>query len=118
MTQNIIKPKCPICNKPLIEKNRSLLFGTTLLVNYECGHTLTEAQIPHSIDFQYESITSKTKQFKLRPYQIEGVKFLESSNGRALIADEQGLGILRLASRRIISGNNCNTGRSETSMVA
>src|SRR5206468_7116652 len=47
---------------------------------------------PHSIEFQYESITSKTKQFKLRPYQIEGVKFLESANGRALIADEQGLG--------------------------
>src|SRR5204863_1638827 len=88
----IIKPKCPICNKPLIEKNRSNLFGTTLLVNYECGHTLTEAQIPHSIEFQYESIISKTKGFRLRPYQIEGVKFLESANGRALIADEQGLG--------------------------
>lgn len=26
------------------------------------------------------------------PYQVDGVKFLEASNGRALIADEQGLG--------------------------
>jgi len=88
----ILKPNCPICNKPLIEKSRSVLFNTTVLISYECGHILTESQIPKAQSFQYESITSKTKGFKLRPYQIEGVKFLESANGQALIADEQGLG--------------------------
>jgi len=28
----------------------------------------------------------------LRPYQVEGIRFIEKSNGRALIADEMGLG--------------------------
>jgi SNF2 family DNA or RNA helicase len=87
----ILKLNCPTCNKPLVEKSRTALFGLTNLITYECGHFFTEDKIASAPAFQYD-IVSKTKGFKLRPYQIDAVKFLEEANGRALIADEQGLG--------------------------
>ena len=48
----------------------------------------TEAVIASA---DYDSIISSDGR-KLMPYQVEGVKFLERANGKALLADEQGLG--------------------------
>jgi len=89
---NIIKLNCPTCKKALVEKKRTNLFNTTY-IEYECGHIFSTKQIPGpTSEFDYTSIESQTKHFKLRPYQIEGVKFLEAANGRALLAHEMGLG--------------------------
>lgn len=84
---SIIKRKCPTCNETAIEVSR-LDLGTSKLISLECGHIYTENVISAGV---YSSVTS-TDNKKLMPFQIEGIKFVENSNVRALIADEQGLG--------------------------
>jgi SWI/SNF-related matrix-associated actin-dependent regulator 1 of chromatin subfamily A len=84
---SIVKQICKECGKVAIEKSR-ISFGTSKLITLECGHVLTDEVLASS---DYDSIVS-TDGRKLMPYQIEGVKFLENSDARALLADEQGLG--------------------------
>ena len=83
----IIKEHCKVCGKIAEEKSR-INFGSSKLITLQCGHVITEEPIKSA---DYNSIIS-TDGRKLMPYQIEGVKFLEQANGKALLADEQGLG--------------------------
>tara|TARA_R110000868_G_scaffold16913_1_gene74928 strand:+ start:6902 stop:8470 length:1569 start_codon:yes stop_codon:yes gene_type:complete len=83
----IIKKKCPTCGKTAIEKSR-MKFGAKLFVNLECGHSISDEQL---LGADYSKIVSNDGK-TLMPFQVNGVKFVESANGRALIADEQGLG--------------------------
>jgi len=88
----IIKKTCPQCGKIAVEKSRSDMVFFTML-NLECGHSITEdklvqTRIQLDTDISYRNIG----QFKLRQYQIEGIKFAENANCRVLFADEQGLG--------------------------
>lgn len=78
---------CKQCGKVAIEKSR-INFGSSKLITLECGHLTNEEVI---VGADYSSITS-TDGRKLMGYQIEGVKFLEQSDAKALLADEQGLG--------------------------
>lgn len=83
----IIKQKCKVCGVLAVEESR-IDFGSSKLITLKCGHLVTEEVIKSA---DYDSIVSSDGR-KLMPYQVEGVKFLESSNGKALLADEQGLG--------------------------
>lgn len=83
----IVKSKCRVCDKVAVEKSR-INFGSSKFITLECGHVVTEDVIKSA---DYESLSSSDGK-KLMPYQVEGIKFLEQSNGRALLADEQGLG--------------------------
>lgn len=83
----IIKQKCKVCNVLAVEKSRINL-GSTKLITLVCGHLVTEDII---VGADYDSIVSSDGR-RLLPYQIAGIKFLESCNGKGLLADEQGLG--------------------------
>lgn len=89
---HIIKKECPSCHKPFIEKSRTTLFGNKMIVG-ECGHLIFEDILTSEEDsYENKLKTEDEKHLPFRQYQIEGVKFIEAANGRALVADEQGLG--------------------------
>ena len=82
---SIIKQTCDKCGKIAVEKSR-IGFGNSKLITLECGHVVTESVMTSS------GVAHILNNTVLRPYQIAGVEFLERANGRALLADEQGLG--------------------------
>jgi SNF2 family DNA or RNA helicase len=82
---SIIKQTCDQCGKIAVEKSR-LSFGSSKLITLECGHVITESVMTSS------GIAHILNGTELRPYQVDGVKFLEEANGRALLADDMGLG--------------------------
>lgn len=83
----IVKKECPTCKLPAIETDR-VEFGSIKIISLKCGHSIFEEPLQVS---PYENVVSFTD-WKLRNYQIQGAKFIEESNARCLIADEQGLG--------------------------
>lgn len=85
----IIKETCPKCGKVAIEVSRSQLF-TSKMIKLACGHVVAEGSLIGS-EFDYSSIVSSDGK-SLRPYQIEGIKFIERGDARVILADEQGLG--------------------------
>jgi len=86
---SIIKQVCPTCGKIAVELTRVKL-GNSHLITLQCGHMATEGSLG-SGDDAYTSIISSDGR-SLMPYQVDGVKFLEAANARAILADEQGLG--------------------------
>jgi SWI/SNF-related matrix-associated actin-dependent regulator 1 of chromatin subfamily A len=82
---SIIKLTCDQCGKVAVEKSR-INFGTSKLITLECGHVINESVMTSS---GIAHILNGTELWK---YQVDGVSFLERSNARALLADEQGLG--------------------------
>ena len=83
----IIKRKCLDCNADAVESSR-LSFAGMKWIYFTCGHSIREDEL-ESKDYDIKSLT---KNYSLRQYQIDGIKFAEKSNVRCLIADEQGLG--------------------------
>ncbi len=83
----IIKQHCKVCGKVAVEKSR-IQFADSRLITLECGHITSEDVMKER---DYSAVVSLDGK-RLMPYQIDGVKFAEQSNGRCLIADEQGLG--------------------------
>lgn len=83
----ILKTSCSVCGKAATEKNRFQL-GDKTIITLECGHITTSDKLAAT---DYSSIVSSDSR-RLMPYQVAGVQFLEQSNAKALIADEQGLG--------------------------
>jgi hypothetical protein len=81
---------CPVCNATAVEVTRATFPNGKIFLKLKCGHLVEKGTIkePKDAFIEWESSSGK----KLYPYQIEGARFLESSNGRALIADEPGLG--------------------------
>ena len=84
---SIIKTKCEVCGVVAEEVSR-LDLGDVKLISLKCGHVATQAVIK---DSDYSAVVSSDGR-SLMPFQIDGIKFLEQANGKALIADEQGLG--------------------------
>lgn len=78
---------CEVCGKVAVEKSR-VNFGSSKLITLECGHVTSEEIL---VAADYASIKSSDGRV-LMPYQIEGVKFMENADARAILADEQGLG--------------------------
>jgi SNF2 family DNA or RNA helicase len=84
----IVKFKCPDCEQDAIEKYR-MDIGSSKIVSLSCGHLIAEDKLGSAeLDYNFASTDGKT----LRQYQKDGIKFIESSNVRTLVADEQGLG--------------------------
>lgn len=83
---SIIKLTCSQCGKVAVEKSR-ISFGTSKLITLECGHVTTEDKLSTEVD-----IAHILNGCTLMDYQVEGVKFLQQANARAILADEQGLG--------------------------
>jgi SNF2 family DNA or RNA helicase len=89
-TSSILKVECVKCGKIAVEDSR-IKIGQTNLIKLACGHLVS-----------YESVVSKNESIytdisfgdgsKLRPYQIDAIKFGEENNFNVIIADEQGLG--------------------------
>lgn len=86
---NRVDIKCPTCEKKAVEKSSINMNGVkwTLL---ECGH-LVKLETIQSKQTNYGEWTSASGKV-IFPFQVEGIKFLEQAGGRALIADEPGLG--------------------------
>ena len=82
---SIIKKTCDQCGKVAVEKSR-IQFGKSKLISLECGHLLNEEVMTSS------GVAHILNNTTLWPYQVLGVEFLERANGKALLADEQGLG--------------------------
>jgi SNF2 family DNA or RNA helicase len=102
----IIRQECPICKKIAVEQSR-LRLGKTLIIKLACGHIL-HSEVLVASEASYDSIVFSDG-CKPRPYQIDAIKFVEASNVRCIIADEQGLGktiessgILRLHSDKLL----------------
>lgn len=82
-----IKTPCPTCHKPFESAREFSLASATVHVG-KCGHLLHADKMSHVSAENLRSLDNK----KLFKFQADGVKFLEDSNGRALIADQMGLG--------------------------
>jgi len=78
---------CEVCGKVAVEKSR-ISFGSGKFITLECGHVTTQ-EILQEADY---SLIKSSDGRSLMPYQVEGVKFLEQADAKALLADEQGLG--------------------------
>lgn len=83
---SIIKQTCKECGKVAVEKSR-ISFGNSKLITLECGHVTSEEVLSTEAD-----IAHVLKGCTLMDYQVDGVRFLENANARAVLADEQGLG--------------------------
>lgn len=81
--------RCPKCDVTAVEESRAT-FGKSTWLRLACGH-LVEKEAIDSSTFSFETWTSSSDK-KLYPYQVEGANFIINAQGRALIADEPGLG--------------------------
>lgn len=81
--------KCPTCHKTA-ETKGELKVGSLSIRTYTCGHSETVMGVSLA-DEDTLNITSMDGKRPF-PYQIEGGRFIENSNGRCLIADDTGLG--------------------------
>ncbi len=80
---------CPKCGKTAIETSRATFPNGKTYTKLKCGHIVEAKHISTRHPFEeWESASGK----RLYPYQVEGAKFFEQANGRALCADEPGLG--------------------------
>ena len=85
-----IQNLCPICGETAIESSRITL-NNILWVRLICGHLVKHEQIK-SVDDKIATWQNQSGSKTIFPYQVDGIKFIASSNGRCLIADEPGLG--------------------------
>jgi len=80
---------CPTCSKQA-EEQSSIIMSGVRWTKLKCGH-LVKAESIKSSGFDLDNYVTESGK-RPYPYQIEGIRFLETSGGRALIADEPGLG--------------------------
>jgi non-specific serine/threonine protein kinase len=80
---------CPYCSKQAHEIGRDTIGGEVYIL-LECGHTLIRT-IQEAKQLGIDDIVSSDGRHPF-PYQIDGVKFLESAECNGLLLDEQGLG--------------------------
>lgn len=78
---------CPQCRKPAVTE-KTFTISNEIVHRLQCGHMMREAQISKKDPANLISLDRK----RLFNFQCDGVKFIEASNGRALIADEMGIG--------------------------
>jgi hypothetical protein len=104
--------KCDVCGKVAKEKSTKEFRSQGILkklITLECGHVRIinhDSQSPfdlivsnfwkeHVVNCKHEfdkNKCTKCDEFRLFPFQVEGARFLEKSNGRAAVFDQQGLG--------------------------
>lgn len=81
---------CPVCGEKAIEVSFANLGGNRWM-KLKCGHLVKADTVKTTEGFDYSNWTSASGKV-IFPYQVEGIKFIEQAGGRALIADEPGLG--------------------------
>jgi SNF2 family DNA or RNA helicase len=86
MATQMLKPKCPYCNKLVHEKGRDT-FGNELWISLECGHTIIQDAL---VSTEVNIVSSDGK--RPFPFQMEDVAFLEAADCNGLCNDEPGLG--------------------------
>jgi SNF2 family DNA or RNA helicase len=88
----VIKPTCKTCGKQVdLIRGQEIVLGDDTLYLFSCGHMdvlQQDAAIPVE-DHNFKSIDETMEAYE---YQKDGVKFIEETNGNALIADGMGLG--------------------------
>jgi SWI/SNF-related matrix-associated actin-dependent regulator of chromatin subfamily A-like protein 1 len=84
-----IQHKCPTCDKPAVLKSE-LRMGKLLIRSFMCGHAQTTIGVANAQEDTLDITSLDGK--RPFPFQLEGGRFIENSNGRTLIADEMGLG--------------------------
>jgi SNF2 family DNA or RNA helicase len=84
-----IETYCPFCQKVFISTSQVVMNGQIWMMG-ECGHIVGKDTIKDVVKdiAGWTSNTGKT----VFPYQVDGIKFVAEANGKALIADEPGLG--------------------------
>lgn len=80
--------KCPKCDKVAQEESRAQFPNGQIWLKLKCGHLVKKESIKGA---NIENWTSQSGKV-IYPYQAEGINFIAKANGRALIADEPGLG--------------------------
>lgn len=83
-----LKTPCPVCDKTA-EGQREFVIGEKIVTLLKCGHLMQASQMKAALS--PENLVSLDGKH-LYPFQIEGVRFLEQSGGRAAVLDEMGLG--------------------------
>lgn len=90
-----VQKSCPDCGAVATEKSHKnklnrITGKVERVITLECGHTVHQHKIKDSLAglSKWTSASGKL----IYPYQVEGIKFVGKANGRALIADEPGLG--------------------------
>src|SRR5690349_3450019 len=86
----IIKHKCPTCQKPASLRGEAKV-GSMYFRTYVCGHTeMVQGLKPLEYSTYSEIISLDNK--RLFKYQVEDCEWLDTNNGRALVAHEMGVG--------------------------
>lgn len=83
--------KCLACGDNAVEERHEDLDDGYRTYYLKCGHIIMEELVKEIEPQAYKDLRSIQGKTPLG-YQVEGANFLEKSNGRALLADEQGLG--------------------------
>lgn len=83
-----IQNTCPVCFKTAIIQSQAK-FGDKLWYKLECGHLVKSDTIAGVDVTKWTNIRGDKT---IYPYQAQGIQFIAEANGRALIADEPGLG--------------------------
>src|SRR5262245_36158626 len=86
----IVRLECTVCKKVAVEES-SMKVGKTSLIRLACGHMISSEDLTSSDENTYENLIFSDG-CRPRHYQIDGIKFGETSNVRFILADEQGLG--------------------------
>ena len=84
----LTKP-CPICTRPLVIANQTLLSDTEYLTEYKCGHSFVSPIVDYKRDLDFRSANLA---FTARPYQEEGIEFIIKSNFNCIVGDQMRLG--------------------------
>ena len=82
-----IKQKCPQCGK-VAETENEYNIDSKIISLLKCGHIIEAQQLNHSSPEHLVSMDGK----QLYKFQVDGVRFIETSGGRCLVGDEMGLG--------------------------
>ena len=90
-----INKHCPECFEVAlvvsqITKVHPVTGKKRVILVLKCGHKIEQENLKDPLS-QLENWTSQSGK-RIFPYQVEGIKFVGAANGRALIADEPGLG--------------------------
>jgi SNF2 family DNA or RNA helicase len=86
---------CPVCHEVAVTKKQfgrkdKITGRINTILQLECGHEIEQERL-HNPLAGLNKWTSKSGKV-VYPYQVEGIRFVAKANGRALIADEPGLG--------------------------
>jgi hypothetical protein len=81
---------CPTCHAVFVTKSQIIMGGKTWMKGM-CGHLVSKDRIKNVLD-EIDNWSTTDGSKTIYPFQAEGIKFIASANGRALVADEPALG--------------------------